>query len=190
MHLYKLNLLSQQGKLYLKAKTWILQCSRNSLFVNHRYLNQRNMRWGDLGLMFPFFLKLCGFIWRKRSLTLIKFAHTTAKAVKILLSWKYCPDNFVFKEQTEGEGFGEGFEEVLHTRGFGVGLQVWITGMHPLEVVGPPKSRNLLDWWLNQPAPRRSLHNHCFICISLFSYLLFNWSFHFQPGWDWCELCS
>lgn len=39
---------------------------------------------------------------------------------------------FVFKEQTEGEGFGEGFEEGLH-------LQVWITWMHPLEVVGPPK---------------------------------------------------
>lgn len=102
MHLYKLNLLSQQGKLYLKAKTWILQCSRNSLFVNHRYLNQRNMRWGDLGLMFPFFLKLCGFIWRKRSLTLIKFAHTTAKAVTILLSWKYCPDNFVFLRTNRG----------------------------------------------------------------------------------------
>lgn len=104
MHLYKLNLLSQQGKLYLKAKTWILQCSRNSLFVNHRYLNQRNMRWGDLGLMFPFFFKAMWFYLKKAEFDLIKFAHTTAKAVTILLSWEYCPDNFVFKRTNRGWG--------------------------------------------------------------------------------------
>lgn len=70
--------------------------------------------------------------------------HYGKKAVTILLSWKqYCPDNFVFKEQTEGEGFGEGFEEGPRTGGeHGVRLQAWIIRMHPLEVVGPPKIKD------------------------------------------------
>lgn len=109
MHLYKLNLLSQQGKLYLKAKTWILQCSRNSLFVNHRYLNQRNMRWGDLGLMFPIFFKATWFYLKKAEFDFNKICTHYSKgrdnfAVLKILSWQL----FVFKEQTEGEGFGEG----------------------------------------------------------------------------------
>lgn len=126
-----------------------------------------------LGAYVSIFLKLCGFTWRKRNLTLIKFAHTTAKAVTILLSWKYCPDNFVFKEQTEGEGFGEGFEEGLHTEGRAQGR---IAGLDHSDASlkgggDPPKSRILLDWWLNQPPPRRSLHNRCFICISYLCFL-------------------
>lgn len=62
----------------------------------------------------------------------------------ILLSRKkYCPDDFVFKEQTEGEGFGEGFEEgdshQRRARGTSAGVDHW---MHPLEVVGPPKIKD------------------------------------------------
>lgn len=186
MHLYKLNLLSQQGKLYLKAKTWILQCSRNSLFVNHRYLNQRNKRWGDLGLMFPIFFKATWFYLKKAEFDFNKICTHYSKgrdnfAVLKILSWQL----FVFKEQTEGEGFGEG---------------VWggasLAGPEHLGASlrgGGPSKKKIEDssGSTAQPARPEAFLTQSLFYLHLFvPYLLFNWSFHFQPGWDWCELCS
>lgn len=60
MHLYKLDLLSQQDKLYVKKNkqkksTLNPTVFKELFFVNHGYLKQRNMRYGDLGLQLPFF---------------------------------------------------------------------------------------------------------------------------------------
>lgn len=119
-----------------------------------------------LGAYVSIFFKAMWFYLKKAEFDFNKICTHYSKgrdnfAVLKILSWQLC----FLKNKPRVKGLGRGFEEGLHTR---VGLQVWITGMHPLEVVGPPKSRILLDWWLSQPAPRRSLHNHCLICISLF----------------------
>lgn len=123
--------------------------------------------------MFPFF-KAMWFYLKKAEFDLIKFAHTTAKAVAIC-----CPENTVLttlflnnKPRVRGLGRGlrrEGSRR-RRARGTTAGLD-----HSDASLRGIPQRWLVLQnqgfFWidgLNEPDPRRSLHNRCFICISLF----------------------
>lgn len=133
--------------------------------------------------MFPFFFsKAMWFYLKKAEFDLIKFAHTTAKVMTICCLENTVPATSFLKNKPMVGGLGRGFTP----KPAGGGHAGKIAGRDHADTSlsggGSYKLRGF--FWIDglRDRPKMFLTESLFICISFFSYLLFNWSFHFQPG--------